>query len=192
MGIPPLPLGEGWGEGALSAETLSLVGHPHPARCARPLPEGEAIGFSYLTGKTGLLILRPGALGDTLLSVPALRALRRAYSPLRLAAHSATARLLASLGEVDEGLSFDDPSLGWLFGDRTPRDSEPLIAWINPAAAPALRNALLVAPSRPPEEDQHCAHYLLESLAPLGIELGWDDSPLNVAALRSEGARAPD
>src|SRR5207244_4031017 len=38
---PPLPLGEGRGEGAVRAETLLLVRHPHP-RCARPLPEGEA------------------------------------------------------------------------------------------------------------------------------------------------------
>ena len=59
-------------------------------------------------------MLRPGALGDTLLAVPALRALRRRF-PLTLAAHGGAARLLASLGEVDRGMAFDDPSLGWLF-----------------------------------------------------------------------------
>jgi heptosyltransferase III len=134
-----------------------------------------------------VLVLRPGALGDTLLAVPALRALRRAYTPLRLGAHAATARLLASLGEVDEGLGFDDPSLSWLFREPAVPGDEPVVAWMNPlSAAPALRHALLVAPSRPPEDERHCASYLLESLAPLGIDLAWDDAPLNVEPLRSE------
>ena len=62
-----------------------------------------------------VLVLRPGALGDTLLAVPALRALRKGgFAPLTLAAHGGAARLLASVGEVDRGLAFDDPSLGWL------------------------------------------------------------------------------
>src|SRR5207253_2804807 len=41
--VPPLPLGEGWGEGAVRARAVPLISHPHP-RCARfyPLPEGEA------------------------------------------------------------------------------------------------------------------------------------------------------
>ena len=133
-----------------------------------------------------MLILRPGALGDTLLAVPALRALRRAYSPVRLAAHASTARLLASLGEVDTALSFDDPSLSWIFRDAPIPEIEPVVAWMDPAAAPALRHALLVAPSRPPDDDRHCARYLLETLAPLGIELGWNDAPLNVEPLRLE------
>ena len=54
-------------------------------------------------------MLRPGALGDTLLAVPALRALRARFGRVTLAAHGGAARLLAALGEVDEGLAFDDP-----------------------------------------------------------------------------------
>jgi hypothetical protein len=40
---PPLPLGEGWGEGAVKARTA-----PSPARSSRfnPLPEGEADALS--------------------------------------------------------------------------------------------------------------------------------------------------
>jgi heptosyltransferase-3 len=123
-----------------------------------------------------VLVLRPGALGDTLLAVPALRALRRRWPRITLAAHGGAARLLEALGEVERGLAFDDPSLGWLFSE--PSASEPLVArglaglvvaWMNADAAPALRHAALVAPGRPSDE-QHCAEYLLATLAPLGIE----------------------
>jgi heptosyltransferase III len=131
-------------------------------------------------------VLRPGALGDTLLAVPALRALRRAVGPLRLAAHGGAARLLTGLGEVGAGMTFDDPALAWLFGP--PReDHRRVVAWMNIDAVPSLREALLVAPSRPPESsDQHVAEYLLRSLAPLGIELTFDSRPLGVAAIRAD------
>jgi ADP-heptose:LPS heptosyltransferase len=121
-----------------------------------------------------VLVLRPGALGDTLLAVPALRALWRAFAPLTLAAHPAAARLLASLGEIDRGLAFDDPSLAWLFTGR-PVPDEPIVAWMNTP----LQHATLVAPSRP-SNGEHCARYLLETLAPLGIDLTFDDHPLGV------------
>lgn len=127
-----------------------------------------------------MLALKPGALGDTLLAVPALRALRQTFGHLMLAAHGPTARLLAQLDEVDTGLAFDDPSLAWVFQDQEP-PTEPLVAWMSPERAPALRHALLVAPSRPPRE-QHVAEYLLETLAPVGIRAPLDASPLRIAA----------
>ena len=120
-----------------------------------------------------MLVLRPGALGDTLLAVPALRALRRAFSPVCLAAHAATARLLADIGEVDRGVAFDDPSLAWVFGEAVP--DEPVVAWMSAE----IKGARLVAPSRPADAT-HCARYLLESLAPLGIDLTWDARPLAI------------
>jgi ADP-heptose:LPS heptosyltransferase len=128
-----------------------------------------------------VLVLRPGALGDTLLAVPALRALRTAYAPLTLAANGAAARLLADVGEVELGLAFDDPSLAWLFrpGGLPPED---IVAWM---AAPP-RDVTLAAPSRPPAMDRHCARYLLETLAPLGIALTWDESPLRVMPRQSD------
>jgi heptosyltransferase III len=126
-----------------------------------------------------VLVLRPGALGDTLLALPALRALRRAFSPIRLAAHSATARLLARLGEVDCGLAFDDPSLAWVFRESV--GDEPVVAWMNAD----ITGALLVAPSRP-ADTTHCARYLLESLEPLGIDLTWDARPLRVTPIGSD------
>jgi ADP-heptose:LPS heptosyltransferase len=131
-----------------------------------------------------VLVLRPGALGDTLLAVPALRALRRQFGPLRLAAHFGAARLLASVGEVDQGLAFDDPSLAWLFS-AAPTDEE-IVAWMKAGGIPGLRYARLVAPSRP-EDDRHCAQYLLESLAPLGVDTSWlDDRPLTVSPIASD------
>jgi ADP-heptose:LPS heptosyltransferase len=132
-----------------------------------------------------VLVLRPGALGDTLLAVPALRALHRNFAPIRLAAHGGAARLLAALGEVEHGMAFDDPSLGWLFGERPSPETEAVVAWMNPRTARGLRRALLVAPSRP-DGEQHCAKYLLESLAPLGIDLWLDDRPLGVPPRKSD------
>ena len=128
-------------------------------------------------------MLRPGALGDTLLAVPALRALGRKFGPVRLAAHGATARLLAALGEVACGMAFDDPSLDWVF--HGPPTDEPLVAWMSARDAPGLRNALVVAPSRPARE-QHCAEYLLETIAPLGLDTRLDARPLSVSHRRTD------
>jgi ADP-heptose:LPS heptosyltransferase len=130
-----------------------------------------------------VLVLRPGALGDTLLAVPALRALHRRFGPLTLAAHAGAARLLASLGEVDHGIAFDDPSLGWLFLEQ--RHGEKIVAWMNASGTAALKQALLVAPSRP-LTDQHAAEYLLDSLDPLGVDPRLDDRPLRVRAIDSD------
>ncbi len=132
------------------------------------------------------MVLRPGALGDTLLAVPALRALRRrGCAPLTLAAHGGAARLLASVGEVDRGLAFDDPSLDWLFtGDRAP--DEGIVAWINPDSMPALKHALLVAQSRPAGGDVHCGKYLVDSLASLGVDSVVDERPLSLIPIESD------
>ena len=133
-------------------------------------------------------MLRPGALGDTLLAVPALRWLRRAYQPLgaaseplKLAAHGGAARLLATVGEVDEGLAFDDQRVGWLFRDAPP--PEPVVAWMAAEAAPALKWAQVVAPSRPPGTE-HVARYLLRTVAgiatnepSLGRDVGGPERP---------------
>jgi ADP-heptose:LPS heptosyltransferase len=122
------------------------------------------------------LVLRPGALGDTLLAVPALRALRRCYPPVTLAAHPGATRLLETLGEIDRGFAFDDLSSEHLSEQLT-------VAWMT--SAPALSHLAVVAPSRPPD-DEHCAHYLLRTLAPLGIAPIFDDHPLNVTPIHSQ------
>jgi len=132
-----------------------------------------------------VLVLRPGALGDTLLALPAIRALRRSFAPITLAAHPGAARLLASLGEIDRGVGFDDPALNWLFTTQAALD-EPVVAWLTPeAAAPALKQATVVAPSRPANQDEHCARYLVRTLSPLGIELTFNDRPLQLQPIVS-------
>ena len=128
-----------------------------------------------------MLVLRPGALGDTLLAVPALRALRGEHRPLRLAAHAGAARLLAELGEVDEGLAFDDPTLVWIFGGEPP--DEEVVAWMRPTAG--LARAAIVAPSRP-SDPEHVARYLLRTLAPLNVDQTFDDQPFQVTPIVSD------
>ncbi|HEV7663415.1 MAG TPA: glycosyltransferase family 9 protein [Chloroflexota bacterium] len=130
-----------------------------------------------------MLVLRPAALGDTLLALPALRALRRTYGSLTLAAQDGAARLLAAVGEVDRGIAFDDPTLAWVFRDAAPPDDEPIVAWLSGARPAALAHALVVTPGRPPGEDVHCARYLLETL-PFGAP--FDDRPLAVMPLTSD------
>jgi heptosyltransferase III len=138
-----------------------------------------------LTGRA--LVLRPGALGDTLLAIPALRALRRSHHRIELAAHGGAARLIQAAGEVDVGLAFDDPSLAWVFGGGPPPAEMPalIVAWLsaeNSLAIRGLPTRVVEAPSRPACEDVHCARYLLESV---GLE-GWDERPLSIPALRSD------
>jgi heptosyltransferase III len=128
-----------------------------------------------------VLVLRPGALGDTLLAVPALRALRRRDAPITLAAHAGAARLLLALDEVDAALAFDDPRVARVLGGAAV--GEPVVAWLDSARAPDLR-ATLLAPSRPADKT-HCARYLLDTLAPLGCTQQLDDTPLRVDALPS-------
>jgi len=70
-----------------------------------------------MIGIGATLAIHPGALGDVLLAIPALRALRvqRPGVTLALAAQPRLARLLATLGEVDRALDFESLGLGALF-----------------------------------------------------------------------------
>lgn len=71
------------------------------------------------------LVIHPGALGDVLLAVPALRALRRIDrdNDLVLAAQSPVGELLHVLGVVDVRLRFDLLGLDALFSDA-PHDAD--------------------------------------------------------------------
>lgn len=65
------------------------------------------------------LAVHPGALGDVLLAIPALRALRSGVdAPLALAAQPRIGALLAALGVVEHALDFDTLGLDALFVDE--------------------------------------------------------------------------
>jgi heptosyltransferase III len=68
------------------------------------------------------LAVHPGALGDVLLAIPALRALRAHSSgPLVVAAQSRIGVLLQTLGVIDGSMPFDGLGLETLFVDDTTR-----------------------------------------------------------------------
>lgn len=70
-----------------------------------------------------ILAIHPGALGDVLLAIPALRALRtqRPGAVLALAAQPRLARLLTALGEVDRAVDFESLGLDALFASDLSR-----------------------------------------------------------------------
>jgi ADP-heptose:LPS heptosyltransferase len=133
-----------------------------------------------------LLVLRPGAIGDTLVTLPALLALRRQLpgATIEAAGNAAALPLAASSGLIDTWIGFDDARVTRLFmaGDLPYDDGfqgiDLAVAWGRDAdgslrAGLERRGALwvVVAPSRPsPEQPVHVARHLLRTLAPLGIE----------------------
>jgi heptosyltransferase III len=129
-----------------------------------------------------IVVIRPGALGDTLLTVDALRALAQRYPghPIELVGHAQAGALLAKAGVVAFFTPFDSIEVTGLF--RTPpvvperwASASAAVLWLAEAAtiADAFRAAgvaNVVAASPPhPEAGVHAAEQLLGSLAPLGV-----------------------
>ena len=133
-----------------------------------------------------LFLLRPGALGDTLLLAPALAALKALVPGIQvaLAAQPAAGRLIAQAGLVDLALSRDDPRLAALFGTSGNLDEalaclghlDAAVAWLDDSEGLVERNLaalgasrVVVAPSQPPPGSGiHVAEHLaagLESVA---------------------------
>ena len=78
------------------------------------------------------LAVHPGALGDVLLAVPALRALRAASGGVILAAQRRLAELVVALGEADAAREFESLRLDALFGGSGSADlpeTDRLICW---------------------------------------------------------------
>ena len=156
------------------------------------------------------IVLHPGALGDVLLAMPALRALR-AGAPddeLVLAAQPRIGRLLAALGVVDRSLDFDTLGLHALFTASAP--GEPVrellagarvVSWFGSRDAGfaerlrSLARESVIAPSVPADQVTVWGH-LLASVAPLSAGAASAESWREPIALREDvvyaGRRALD
>jgi heptosyltransferase III len=106
---------------------------------------------------SGALAVHPGALGDVLLAIPALRALRERHSTVRLAAQPRIADLLSSLGVVDEACAVDRLGFDALFVDDGARarlfGADRVVCWMGAGDAAFTRRlsaqaaSVTVAPS---------------------------------------------
>jgi ADP-heptose:LPS heptosyltransferase len=147
------------------------------------------------------VVLHPGALGDVLLAVPALRALRAAgpEDQVILAAQPRIGALLTSLALVDSAVAFDTVGLDALFtDDDTPERLRALVAgarvvsWFGAGDATFVRRLRALAPdavistSTPPPGTIVWRH-LLAATEPPRLDVRPIPVPL---ALASEGRRA--
>jgi len=135
------------------------------------------------------LAIHPGALGDVLQAVPALRALATLDGGLRvsLAAQPRLAALLAGAGVVNETLSFESLGLDNLFADAPVSAAladrldrfHAVVSWFGARAAPypdrlrALVPRAILAPPVPDADDATPVwRHLLTTLVALGTPRG--------------------
>ncbi|HUX88829.1 MAG TPA: glycosyltransferase family 9 protein [Chloroflexota bacterium] len=136
----------------------------------------------------GIVVFRPGAIGDTLLSFPALSALRQRFpaARVRVIGNRPALALGQAAGLFDASDAFGADWVADLFGDRPTdtlrarlADSDLGVIWMHDRVAAielarAVRSAgvgtVLPLVSFPETGcRQHLADFLLDSLAPLGI-----------------------
>ncbi|MBI5878016.1 MAG: glycosyltransferase family 9 protein [Chloroflexi bacterium] len=131
-----------------------------------------------------LLIMRAGAIGDFILTLPALSALRRRFAAHRIVLAARADMLPFAHGTLaDEAIAFDSPRLTPLFtpgGDLAPLadwlgELDLVVAWLPESSAQmvsAAARALGAARwlnAAPKPTYGHAADYFVESLAPIGI-----------------------
>jgi ADP-heptose:LPS heptosyltransferase len=155
-----------------------------------------------------VLLYRCGALGDTLLSVAALDALRRRFPGARvaLAARPAWGSPLLDAGRVDELLDAEARPFHLLYQEPSPGDELDLLLrgfgaslffTLDPEGGAARRlgalprgDHLLASPFPPEGEDVHIARWMEGAAAPLGAAPGpFPPPPLIPSAASREKAR---
>ncbi|MGI8967540.1 MAG: glycosyltransferase family 9 protein [Chloroflexota bacterium] len=148
---------------------------------------------------TDITVLRAGALGDVLLTLPALHALRARFpdARLRVVGYPSLWRVVGPL--VDSVSSIDAPSFGGLLaGDPATNippviaEADIVIAWTARDLRPALSSvaAQLVTASPYPPPRVHAATWLLSTLTPLGVSGPlFPNDVLGLAAGEKDSAR---
>ncbi|MCS6801829.1 MAG: glycosyltransferase family 9 protein [Chloroflexota bacterium] len=161
-----------------------------------------------LCSTAGCLVVRLGAIGDTLLTLPALRALRRRYRRVVMVGSAAASALLGAV--VDQVVEVEAPAAAALFRSDAGADHlfravvgpiEAAVVWLNRPreVAAALQRIgirhLVTAPSVPADR-RHVVDHLLSSIGePTGaiveLPVAPSDRARAAALLRERGVR-PD
>lgn len=97
----------------------------------------------------GALAVHPGALGDVLLAIPALRALRARAGGVTLAAQRRLGELLVALGEADAACELESLRLHALFAGSGPAalpETDRVVCWLGARDADFVRRLRAQAP----------------------------------------------
>lgn len=148
-----------------------------------------------------ILVLHPGALGDVLLSLRALRSLRRRFPShqLTLIAREDIGRVLKQGGEIDECMSFDRVAVAELLGglDLTDHGLRETLARCTHAVfwmadhhgivrenlyRYGVTNCIAVSIQRHEVKHVHASERYVESLAPWNVRPVSIDRPLTLAS----------
>jgi len=147
--------------------------------------------------ETGILIVHPGALGDVLQAVPALRGLRAAVpgATLVFAGQPRIGRLLVALDVVSEARGFDSLGLEMLFTDEPLPESlirfaarfERIVSWFashdpryRARLATLARDVVVASPL--PDDETPVWRHLAATLQPWAVAVLDTPAALRVAA----------
>jgi ADP-heptose:LPS heptosyltransferase len=151
---------------------------------------GNALTIAVQMGEKKLLIFHQGALGDFVLTFPALIRLKKHFTPIDAVCKSQLGELAKELGMIDNWFSQDAARFASLFSDSTDPDvknllntydeiilfsfSEDLAQSINQVWHHAVYR---ISPRPKPTDNIHVAVHLLKNLAGCGLIA--EDSDLN-------------